>query len=227
MISFEALFKIAYGLYIVSSGDRTKGNGYISNTFFQVTSDPPQFAACCHKDNYTAGLISQAGAFAVSVLRQEASPELIGTFGYMTGRDVDKMKNVKVKYGDTGVPVVITDALAVLECRVTRTIDVGTHLMFIGDLVEAEILDDVHEPLTYAWYRKVKKGLSPKNAPTYIDKSRLETPAEKPGGKKYKCSICGYIYDEATEAEPFDALPSDYVCPVCGASASEFIEIES
>jgi ferric-chelate reductase [NAD(P)H] len=91
MISFEALFKISYGLYIVSSGDKTRGNGFISNTFFQVTAEPPRFAACCNKNNFTAGFIIRTGAFSVSVLHQDASPDLFGRFGFRSGKDFDKM----------------------------------------------------------------------------------------------------------------------------------------
>ena len=111
MINYEALFKISYGLYVVASGSKDYGNGYISNTVFQVTSDPPQFATCCNKDNHTAGLIQSSGLFSVSVLSLEAGATTIGTFGYKSGKDSDKLEKMNVRYGETGVPIVLDDAI--------------------------------------------------------------------------------------------------------------------
>jgi flavin reductase (DIM6/NTAB) family NADH-FMN oxidoreductase RutF/rubredoxin len=225
MINFEAFFKITYGLFIVSSGDKTHGNGFISNTVFQVTADPPRFAVCCNKNNFTADLITRTGAFSVSILEQETSPEIMGRFGYKSGRDIDKMEGMSVSYGETGVPIVLNSSLAFLECKVIQTVDTGTHIMFIGDLVQSEVLDNAKEPLTYLYYRQVKKGSAPKNAPTYIDKSKLEQ--AKPAGtyKKYKCACCGYIYDEEKEGAKFSDLPDSWVCPTCGSEKSDFIEV--
>jgi flavin reductase (DIM6/NTAB) family NADH-FMN oxidoreductase RutF/rubredoxin len=225
MIDFEALFKISYGLYIVSSGNKDHGNGFISNTVFQVTAEPARFAACCNKNNFTAGFISSTGAFSVSVLHTDASPDLFGRFGYKSGRDIDKLEGIRVQYGETGVPIILNDSIAYLECRVVQTVDVGTHLVFIGELLHAGILDDSKEPLTYLYYRQVRKGVAPKNAPTYIDKSKL---APKPGPatlKKYRCTACGYVFDEAVEGIKFTDLPADWVCPVCGSEKEDFIEI--
>jgi flavin reductase (DIM6/NTAB) family NADH-FMN oxidoreductase RutF len=173
MIDYQALFKISYGLYIVSSGDKSTGNGYISNTVFQVTAEPPRFALCCNKDNYTAGFIQKYEAFSVSVLDQNVSSRIFGKFGYKSGKDFDKMAGTHLKYGDAGVPIVLDESIAYLECKLVQTFDVGTHLMFIGELLNAEIIDESKEPLTYSYYREVKKGVAPKNAPTYIDKSKF------------------------------------------------------
>lgn len=225
MISYEALFKISYGLYAVCSGTKNAGNGYISNTVFQVTSDPPRFATCCSKDNYTAGIIQSSGVFTVSVLREDAGPGTIGALGYRSGKDTDKLKGLNISYGETGAPIVMDDAIAILEFRVVESNDLGSHLMFIGDLVRAEVLDDTAEPLTYAYYRKVKKGAAPKNAPTYIDKSKLEKVKEIKQFDRYECPACGYIYDEEKEGIKFDDLPDDWVCPVCGEEKSEFIKL--
>jgi len=222
MIKHEALFKISYGLYIVCSGTKEKGNGYISNTVFQVTAEPPRFATCCNKDNQTVELISSSGHFSVSVLHEDAGNDLIGTFGYKSGHDTDKFKGMDVSYGDTGVPVVRNDAIAFLEIRVEETIDVGTHLMFIGELVRAELLDAEADPLTYLHYRKTKKGRAPKNAPTYIDPSKLEKKSDAAEFARYKCPTCGYIYDEEQEEVKFDDLPDDWECPICGEKKSEF-----
>jgi len=225
MINYEALFKLTYGLYIVSSGDKNQGSGFISNTFFQVTSEPPRFASCCNKVNFTAELIQKTKAFSVSVIHQEASADIIGRFGYKSGRDFDKMEGMDVKYGETGVPIILNDAIAILECKVIQTIDVGTHLMFIGELIQSEMLDDAKKALTYLYYREVKKGFSPKNAPTYIDKSKLEVKASKTKAARHKCTACGYIYDDAVEKIRFADLPDNWVCPVCGSEKEDFIEI--
>ena len=174
MIQFEALYKISYGLYIISSGNKNRGNGFISNTFFQVTAEPPRFASCCNKDNYTASFIQECGAFAVSVIHLDTDPDIIGRFGYKSGKDTDKLSGLKLKYGETGVPIVLNDCIAFLECKVQQTIDLGTHYMFIGELLHSEIIDDTKDALTYSYYRQVRKGVAPKNAPTYIDKSKLE-----------------------------------------------------
>ena len=225
MINFEALFKLTYGLYLVSSGDRKQGNGFISNTFFQVSSEPARFASCCNKDNYTAGMIQKTGAFAVAVLQQDASADFIGHFGYKTGQDFNKMEGMNVQYGETGVPIVLNEAIAFLECKVIQTIDVGTHFLFIGELVQAGVLDDTKEALTYLYYREVKKGLAPKNAPTYIDKSKLEPKEPSIKAAKHKCSVCGYIYDDAVEKVKFEDLPDDWHCPVCGTDKEAFVKM--
>jgi len=225
VIQLEALYKISYGLYIVTSGDRNQGNGFVSNTVFQVTSQPQRFAVCCNKDNYSASFIQQFKAFAVSILAQDTSAELIGKFGYKSGREMNKMTDVKVIFKETNVPIVLDGSLAFFECKLVDVFDVGTHWIFIGELVSAEIVDDTGQPLTYAYYREVKKGFSPKNAPTYIDQSKIETKTENAMSKKFKCPICGYIYDEAEEKVKFSDLPDDWVCPVCGSEKSEFIEI--
>jgi flavin reductase (DIM6/NTAB) family NADH-FMN oxidoreductase RutF/rubredoxin len=225
MINFESLFKITYGLYIVCSGDKNKGNGFISNTVFQVTAEPPKFAACCNKNNFTSDLIQKHESFTVSVLHKDAKPDIFGRFGYKSGKDGDKLAGMNLKYAETGVPIVLDDSIAFIECRLVETFDVGTHYIFIGELVSADIIDDSKEPLTYLHYRQVKKGVAPKNAPTYIDKSKLQTKPANPDLKKFKCAACGYVYDEATEAVRFKDLPEEWICPACGSEKADFYEI--
>ena len=225
MINFEALFKISYGLYIVSSGTKAYGNGFVSNTVFQVTSDPPRFAACCNKENHSAGLIKSTGHFSVSILQSDAAATTIGTFGFKSGKDLNKMEGMDLKYGETGVPIVLNDAIAYLEFKVVDTYDVGTHLMFIGELLHADVLDPDSEALTYLHYRQVKKGVAPKNAPTYIDKSKLEKKSVGSDFAKYECAACGYIYDEEKEGAKFDDLPDDWLCPICGSEKEDFFKL--
>ena len=232
MINFEAFFKVTYGLYIVSSGELNKGNGFISNSVFQVTAEPPHIAACCNKNNFTAEFIQNAGAYSVSVLQQNTSAEIIGRFGYKSGREIDKLDRINIMKGETGVPIITQDSIAYLECRLKQTIDVGTHLIFIGEVVSADVLTD-QDPLTYAYYRNVKRGVVPKNAPTYIDKTKLTGAVVKEESVKYQCAACGYIYDPAKGDEPsgikagtkFEDIPDDWVCPVCGAEKQDFIKL--
>ncbi len=223
MINFETLFKISYGLYIVASGDKTQGNGFVSNTVFQVTSEPAKFAACCNKDNFSSSVIEKHGYFSVSILHQDIDTKIFGKFGYKTGKDINKLEGTNVSYGSTGTPIIMDGCLAFLECKVVDKFDVGTHWIFIGELIDAQIVDESLEPLTYSHYRKTKKGVAPKNAPTYVDKSKLQKKTETKA--KYKCLICGYIYDDAEEEIPFSELPGDWKCPVCGADKEDFVKM--
>lgn len=170
----NVLFKITYGLYVVGSNNGSKLNGFICNTVFQVTSEPPQFAVASHKNNYTTEIIREGKVFAISILRQDYHPDIIGTFGYRSGREIEKFGNFKYMTGKTGAPILITDTIGWLECEVINTFDLGTHILFIGNVVDGDIIDDSSEPLTYNYYHEVKKGKAPKNSPTYIDPQRLK-----------------------------------------------------
>lgn len=224
MIDYEAFFKISYGLYIVASGDRDSGNGFISNTVFQITAEPPQFAASCNKNNFTTDFIQKSGYFSVSVLSEETPTEIYTKFGYKSGKEINKFDLCSLIYGESGVPVVLDGAIAYLEMKVVKQFDMGTHIIFIGEIVNSEVIDKKKEPITYSYYRRVKKAVSPKNAPTYIDESKIKE-ADKSEAKRYKCIICGYIYDDSVEKIKFSDLPDDWVCPVCGSEKEDFIEI--
>ena len=230
----EAFFKITYGLYIISAGSGDKKSGYIANTAFQVTSQPPQIAIACNKDNYTSNLIKESKAFSISILKQETTSELIGLFGYKSGKDVDKFVSTTHITGSTGTPIVTADTIAWFECRLVNQFDVGTHIIYIGEIIDNDLLTTDGEPLTYDYYRNVKKGKAPKNAPTYISEVVVEA-SEKSisGGAKYQCLVCDHIYDPA-EGDPdggiapgtaFEDIPDDWVCPVCGAEKSDFVMI--
>ena len=225
----KVLYKISYGLYVISSKSNKKFNGQIANTLFQITSEPLQVAVSINKSNLTHEFIKESKVFAVSILSKETPMRFIGHFGFKSGRDTDKFKDVKYKSGITGAPVVLEYTIAYLETEVTNMVDVGTHTIFIGKVVDAEILG-TGEPMTYAYYHEVKKGKSPKTAPTYI---KEENKKETKGVKKYRCKVCGYVYDPEkgdpdsgiVPGTPFDKLPDDWVCPICGAGKEEFEEI--
>ncbi len=164
----RALHKISYGLYIVSSLNKEgRYNGQIANTVFQITSEPVRIAVSLNKENLTHEYVKESGVFAVSVLSQNTPLRFIGTFGFKSGRDIDKFEGVNFKKGSLNTPIVLDHTLAYLEAKVIDSMDVGTHTIFVGEVVDADILtDDV--PMTYDYYHKVKRGTAPKTAPTYI-----------------------------------------------------------
>ncbi len=234
----QALLKISYGLYIVSAKSGENQSGFISNSVMQVSGDPIQISTCSHKDNFTTGLIRQSGYFSVSILQKEAKSKIMGNFGFRSGKNIDKFDGIHNKTGQSGAPVVTEDTIATLECKVTQTIDVGTHLLFIGNLIDSSILDANTEPLSYQYYREHKNGIVPEHSPTYQGdkekKQSINNQKEKNNMDMtpYQCEVCGYIYNPA-EGDPaagiaagtsFEDLPDDWTCPLCGAGKDEFFE---
>ncbi|MDY6855872.1 MAG: flavin reductase family protein [Thermodesulfobacteriota bacterium] len=166
-IDSRAFRHITYGLYIVCSVHEGKRNGQIVNTVFQVTANPPRIAVSVNKENLTHEYISKSGLFSVSVLDESTPMKLIGTFGFRCGRDTDKFSFcTNLRIGGMGCPIVMDHVLSVIEARVFDSVDVGTHNVFFGDVISAEVSRE-GKPLTYAYYQEVLKGRSPKNAPTY------------------------------------------------------------
>jgi ferric-chelate reductase [NAD(P)H] len=167
----KALFSLSYGVYIVSapyeSGCPSGCNGQIANAVMQVTGEPPCLAVCLHKDNLTTECVSREGVFSVAVLEEAVPMTFIGNFGFKCGRDLDKFEKVAFRKGITGSPLVLDWTLSVMEAEVVRTLDVFTHTLFVGEVVASETLKE-GVPLTYANYHLIKKGKSPKRAPTFI-----------------------------------------------------------
>jgi flavin reductase (DIM6/NTAB) family NADH-FMN oxidoreductase RutF/rubredoxin len=222
MINLEVLSGISYGLFIVSSGNKDMSNGFISNTVFQVTSQPKLFAIGCSKENFTAEFIIKSGSMVVTVLEVNTPMDMFSKFGYKSGRDINKMAGWNIRYSELGIPIVLNHAVSYLELTLQKTIDVGSHWLFIGLLQNAEKLNSFYQPITYEYYTKVKKGISPKNSPTYIEEEKFDYIREKSETDQYKCSVCGYIYDEAENDIKFADLPDDWACPLCGAGKEEF-----
>jgi len=227
----QALRKLGYGLYIVSSEKDGKFNGQIANTVFQTTSDPVTVAACINKKNLTHEYIKDSGMFSVSVLTQDAPMQFIGRFGFRCGRDMDNFKDTKHKVGVHGTPIVIEYTASYLECEVIDSIDLGTHMLFVGKLLDADTISEA-EPMTYDHYHKVKGGKSPKTAPTYIEQQAQVKEVAKMS--KYKCTVCGYVYDPEVgdpdsgikPGTPFEQIPNDWVCPVCGVGKDQFEKVQ-
>ncbi|MHC4738869.1 MAG: rubredoxin [Planctomycetota bacterium] len=235
MLDLESLFDLSYGMCIVSSKKDGASNGCIVNTVFQVTPEPPMIAISVHKQNLTHEYIAESKVFAVSILAEETPLEFIGRFGFKTGRDIDKLQGVNYRMGLTGSPIVLNNAMGFIEVEVRDAIDVETHTLFIGKIIAAETIDGGKMPMTYTYYRDVKGGRTPRTAATYIAMKPKAKP--KLGAKlmkKYKCLLCGYIYDP-TVGDPennvavgtaFESLPEDWVCPECGVAKNEFVSVE-
>jgi len=227
-----ALQKCSYGMYIVCAAKDGKLNGQIVNTVFQITSEPPTVSVSINKQNLTHEYIKAAKTFSVSILPEETPMPFIGHFGFKSGRDIDKLATVKYKIGVTGAPIVLDNTISYLECEVVGSMDVGTHTIFIGRIVDAAVLQQ-GTPMTYEYYHRMKGGKAPKTAPTYVkEESAAEKPAETIGGTmaKYVCSVCGYVYDPeqgdpASGVKPgtaFENIPDTWVCPICGAPKTAF-----
>ncbi len=227
-MNVKALYKLGYGLYVVSSRKGDRLNGQIANTVFQITSEPPTIAVSINKNNLTHEFIKESKVFTVSVLCQETPLSFIGHFGFKSGRDINKLEGISYKIGHTKAPVVIENAVSYLEAKVLQEIDVGTHTLFIGEVVDADVLNE-KVCMTYDYYHQVKRGTTPKTAPSYIEEKK-----EVAKVPKYKCTVCGYIYDpelgdpdgDIKPGTPFEEIPADWVCPICGAAKDEFERIE-
>ena len=224
----SALHKISYGLYIVTSGQEGKFNGQIANSIVQATSKPASLVICINKENYTHELIRQSRKFTVSIVSEAAPMTFIGLFGFKSGRDVDKLKDVKTKIGVTGVPIVLDYSIGFIEAELEGELDCGTHTIFVGRVIDADLTGE-GRPMTYDYYQNVKGGKSPKTAPTFDQ----EAAAAKPGTQRaarYVCSVCGYVYDPE-KGDPdnsiapgtgFEDIPDSWTCPICGAEKSQF-----
>lgn len=228
-MNLKALYKLGYGLYVLCSKKGDRLNGQIANAVFQVCSEPPIIAVALNKQNLTNEFVSASKVFTVSILSQDTPLNFIGGFGFKSGREVDKLKGVGYKLGETGAPVVLDNTLAYLEAKVINQVEVGTHTVFIGEIVAADVVKE-GEPMTYAYYHEVKRGTTPKTAPSYIAEKKEAAPKMA----KYKCTVCGYIYDPELgdpdggikPGTPFENIPDDWVCPVCGASKDQFEKVE-
>ena len=202
----KALYDFSYGVYVLTSKDGERNVGCVANSAMQITSLNPTVAVSVNHDNFTNGCIKKSGLFALSILPESFPAEIIGTFGFKSGRDTDKFDGVK-SFEKNGVAV-LADAKSYIVCKVEDALETETHTVFLGRVVEADVLSD-EAPMTYDYYHRVIKGKAPKNAPTYRGE---ENSSAK---DKWRCTICGY----ETEA---DELPDGFTCPICGVSKDLF-----
>ena len=166
----NALFKLTSGLYVVSAADGDDVGACVINTGLQLTAEPLQVQVVVNKQNYTEGVIERAGHFALTMITTEADMPYIGRFGFRTSAEVDKFEGIEVARTSLGDPYTPECACAVIGCKVVQTLDVGTHMIFVGEVVDAEVLSDA-DPLTYAYYHSTLKGKTPPKASSYVPES--------------------------------------------------------
>lgn len=192
-----ALFRIGYGLYVVTSNDGKKDNGLIVNTVIQLTDTPNRVAVNINKANYSHHVIKQTGMLNVNCLSTEAPFSVFQQFGFQTGRSVDKFAGQTVHRSDNGLVFLDKYINAFMSLKVEDYVDLGTHGMFICSVTEARVMSN-QDTMTYTYYQN---NVKPK--------------PETEGKKGFVCKVCGYIYEG-------DELPADYICPLCKHGAADF-----
>ena len=192
-----ALFKLSYGLFVLTARQDGKDNGCIINTAMQITDDPKRIQIAVNKANLTHDMVLATGEFNVSVLSQEAVFWVFQHYGFQSGRDVDKFANIPEARTSNGLRYVEGCTNAVISGKVVTTVDCGTHTLFIADVTDAKLLSS--EPsMTYQYYFDQVK---PKPQPSQAG--------------KWVCKICSYVYEG-------DQLPADFICPWCKHGAEDF-----
>lgn len=197
----KVLFNIGYGLYVLTANEGEKDNGCIINTVMQVTSDPCQIAIAVNKKNYTNEMIQRTKKFNVSILSESSKFEIFKQFGFQSGRNVNKFADYNsTNRSPNGVLYITENTNSYMSAYVKQEIDLGSHTLFIAQLVAAESLSDT-PTATYTYYQN---NIKPK--------------PENTNKKGWRCKICGFIYEE-------EVLPADYICPVCKHGAVDFEKI--
>ena len=196
-----ALFKIGYGLYVVTSNDGKKDNGLIVNTVTQVTNTPNRIAVTINKDNYSHHVIKQTGKMNINCLTVDAPFSVFEKFGFVSGRNTDKFAGDEVLRADNGLVFLPRYINSFMSLKVEQYVDLDTHGMFICTVTEARVLSD-RETMTYNYYQ-----------------ANVKPKPQTEGKKGYVCKICGYIYDG-------ENLPDDFICPLCKHPASDFEKIK-
>ncbi|KNZ69687.1 flavin reductase domain-containing FMN-binding protein [Thermincola ferriacetica] len=229
----RAFFKLSYGMYIVCSRKGDKLNGQVANTVFQISTEPLTMAVSINKNNLTHEYIRASKVFTVSVLPIDAPMNFIGNFGFRSGREADKLEGIRYKQGQTGVPVELENTIAYFEAEVIDSIDIATHTVFIGEVVNAETVKD-GIPMTYANYHEIKSGKKPQDFGGKVEAAGSNAAQGRAtGNDKYRCMVCGYIYDPASgdpdsgikPGTSFADISDDWVCPVCGVGKDQFEKV--
>lgn len=202
----KAMYKLSYGLFVLTARDGEKDNGCIINTAIQAASTPNQLSICLNKANYTHEMIVKTGEFTVSVLSQNADFELFKHFGFRSGREVDKFENfTNCKRGANGIYYITKGTNAYISVKVNKSEDLGSHTMFVGEITDMEVLSSVPS-VTYEYYLN---NIKPK--PQAVGTT-------KDGQTVWRCTICGYEYVG-------EELPQDFICPLCKHPASDFEKV--
>ncbi len=212
----KILTSLSYGMFALGAKGESYPNACIVNTVIQISSYPMTVAVSVNHSNYTNECIKKSGYFTVSVFSENTSGAVIGALGFNSGRDGNKLNNVKHKILTEGAPVIQENICCWFLCRVVNAVETVTHTIFIAEPVAgSETIKGV--PMTYDFYRQVIKGKSPKFAPTYLPEKEEEV-------QKYTCAICKYEYGDSLV--PFEELPESWICPICGAPKSVFRKSE-
>ena len=202
---------LSYGVYVVTSKTKDRNIGCVANSIMQVTSNPSVIAVSINHDNYTNKVIKETNKFGISILKETTDAKIIGTFGFKSSKDTDKFNGINFKE-ILEIPV-LEETCGYIVCEVIDTMETTTHTIFLGQVIESGDYTS-ENAMTYKYYHEYLKGSSPKNAPTYEEKSIISADKDNKT-KKWKCSICGYIYEG-------DELPDDFVCPICGVGKENF-----
>lgn len=202
----KAMYKLSYGLFVLTAREDEKDNGCIINTAIQAASEPNQLSICVNKANYTHDMIQRTGKFTVSVLSQKAQFELFKHFGFQSGRDTNKFEAFEqCARGTNGIYYITEGTNAYISVTVTKTEDLGSHTMFIGEITDMEVLSNVPS-VTYDYYQN---NIKPK--PQEVGKTDDSQTI-------WRCRICGYEYVG-------EELPDDFICPLCKHPASDFEKV--
>ena len=202
----EAMFKLSYGLFVVTAKDGDKDNGCIINTAIQAASEPNQLSIAVNKANLTHDMIKKTGVFTVSILSQKASFDTFSHFGFQSGRNTDKFEGYTAcERAENGLYYITEGTNAYISVKVDKTVDLGSHTMFIGEITDMKVLDGGTSSVTYEYYQD---NIKPKPQTDNTSKST-----------KWVCRICGYVYEG-------EELPEDYICPLCKHPASDFEKVE-
>ncbi|MFI3325309.1 MAG: flavin reductase [Clostridia bacterium] len=214
-MNMSAFWNMSYGVYVVSTMDDQRPVGCIANSSMQITAEPATIAVSINKNNYSHDCIVKNGSFSLSILPETCDPKVIGTFGFMSSKNMDKFDTTEYQIIND-LPV-LSNSCGHFICKVINTMDCDTHTVFLGTVEDCDVLES-GTAMTYDYYHKVVKGKAPKNAPTYIPDELLPVSDEK---ESYVCSVCSYEYDGDI---PFEDLDDDYVCPICGEPKSIFVK---
>ena len=201
MIDSKVLFDISYGLYVVTVNDGVRDGGCIVNTVTQLTSSPLKVAVCINRANYSHDVIKSTGKMNINCLSVKAPFALFEKFGFQSGRDAEKFKDITPSRSENGLAILPENITSFISLSVDSYTDLGTHGMFICTVTETGKIND-DENMTYTYYHKNVKP-KPKT-----DKKR-----------GYVCKICGYVYEG-------EELPPDFICPLCKHGAEDFEAIE-
>ncbi len=200
----KAMYKLSYGLFVLTSAADGRDSGCIINTAQQVTSEPNRISIAVNKTNYTHDLVKQSGKFNISIISEAAEFELFQHFGFQSGRDVDKFADYAAcKRSANGLYYVTAGINSYISATVEQEVDLGSHTLFIASVDDMEVLADTPSA-TYTYYQSSIKPQPTKDAQT--------------GKTVWRCTVCGYVYEG-------EELPADFICPLCKHPAADFEKV--